>query len=118
MDMKLGLDPKDAMAFWLWVARLWPIILPLVFLALRRSVLGNPVAFAVFGALICFGVQWVVGQVSPSWLSAATAEHGLAEQVFDIALNGLVRSVLVSMGFGLVLLWWFYQTQAEGNAGS
>ena len=103
------------MSFWLWASRLWPIVLALVVLALRRKALANPAAFLVFGALVCFGVQWIVGQFSASWPTAYSGAEGSSDQLFSIALNTLARMVLVSMLLGSALLWWFSRILVENS---
>ena len=91
-------------------------MLALVFLALRRRALGNPVVFLVFGALVCFGVQWIVGQFSASWPTAYSGEEGSSEQLVSMALNALARMVLVSIALGSVLLWWFSRFLIEKDS--
>ena len=89
------------------------MVLDLVFLALRRRALGNPVVFLVFGVLVCFGAQWIVGQISASWPTTYSGEGGSSEQLFSMASNVLARMALVSMALGAVLLWWFSRFLTE-----
>ncbi|MCF1457192.1 MAG: hypothetical protein LPH21_06390 [Shewanella sp.] len=105
--MDLGLNPENAMEFWLWSGRLWPIILTLIFLYLRRKLIANKIGFFIIGVLVCFGVQWVVGQFSLLMPVSYTGEQGSPEQIFSMALNSLARAVIVSMILGSIALWVF-----------
>lgn len=101
------MNPENAMTFWLWAGRLWPIICTLLFLALRHKYINCKAAFIMYGILVCFGVQWIVGQFSLSLPVTYTGGQGSAEQIFSMALNSLARAVIVSIVFGMAALWWF-----------
>jgi hypothetical protein len=69
----LGFSAEGAMEFWLWASRLWPLLVPFLFLAAMPPPRAG--AFILFGALACYGVQSVVGMLSIE-LPAAIPEGG------------------------------------------
>jgi hypothetical protein len=107
--MHFGLGPEEAISFWLWVGRLWPIIFSAGCLFVLRTRVARPMAFLVLGSLVCFGVQWLVSQVSlllpPSFPEGAT----LSEQLLRSVFAAFLQSTLLTSVFSLPPLWWLYR---------
>lgn len=97
------------MAFWLWLARLWPVVPPLAFVLILRGRIARPVSFLVFGVLICLGVQWLVAQVA--LLRPPSSDEGafVFEQMLDVVFAAVVQMILLSLALSLPLLWWLYR---------
>ena len=107
--MQLGFDHEHAMFFWLWAARLWPIILPLAFLLVLRAKVAKPFSFFMLGALVCFGVQLIVGQISPNWPTDIPVEAPFPEQFFQALLGNIFRTIIISLVLSIAPLWWLYR---------
>lgn len=102
--MMLGLSAENAMNFWLWASRLWPLLLPLVLLAFPPRARAG--AFVVFGVLVCYGVQSVVGMFSVELPAGVPEGENLAEKFFSASLAHLARTLLISAVLSLVVLVW------------
>jgi hypothetical protein len=104
--MLLGFDPQNAFTFWLWVARLWPMLLVGGFLFVFRASLRNRLAFGLLGLLVCFGVQFLVGQISVG-LPVAVSEHSESGvQIVEAVLENLMRTVVIASVISIGPLWW------------
>ncbi len=101
------MNPENAMSFWLWAGRLWPLVFTLLFLVVQRKQINSKITYLIYGVLVCFGVQWMVGQFSLSLPVSFSGEQGSPEQIFSMALNSVARAVLVSVVFGVAALWTF-----------
>ena len=104
--MLLGLEPHDALILWIWVARLWPLVLVGGFFVAFRSTLRNPIAFFGIGVLVCFGVQLIVGQVSLGLPVSVGEGNTPANQLVEGLLENLVRTTIVSSALAVAPLWW------------
>jgi hypothetical protein len=105
LRVTLGLPPEDAMAAWLWASRLWPIVLPVLMVTLAPR--AGFVAFVVLGALICFGMQSLVGAFSVE-LPASIPEHGSLEaKVLAVSVAHIARTLFISVVLSVPMLLWF-----------
>jgi hypothetical protein len=102
-------QPEFFMSFWLWLARLWPLVPPLAFLLLLRGKLTRPFSFLVFGSLICLGVQWLVAQVALLRPPTSDEDVFVFEQMLDVVFAAVVQMILLSLALSLPLLWWLYR---------
>ena len=102
-------QPEIFMSFWLWLARLWPIVPPLAFLLILRGRIARPFSFLVFGSLICLGVQWLVAQVALLWPPTSDEDVFVFEQMLDVVFVAVVQMILLSLALSLPLLWWLYR---------
>jgi hypothetical protein len=102
-------QPELSMSFWLWLARLWPIVPPLVFLLILRGRIAQQFSFLVLGSFICLGTQWLVAQVA--LLFPPTSDDGafIAEQMLDVIAVAVVQMLLLSLALSLPLLWWLHR---------
>jgi hypothetical protein len=105
--MDLGMSPENAMSFWLWAGRLWPFIFTSLFLVMWHKQINKKIIYFIYGVLVCFGVQWMVGQFSLSMPVAYTGAQGSPEQIFSMVLNSVARAVIVSVIIGVAALWSF-----------
>lgn len=107
--MQLGLDHEHAMYFWLWAARLWPVLFPLTLVLVLRTKIAKPFTFFILGVLVCYGVQFIVGQISPNWPTGVPTEAPFPEQFFQVLLSNMFRTILISLVLSVAPLWWLYR---------
>jgi hypothetical protein len=108
--MLFGLEPQNAMGLMLWIFRLWPIALPLLFLLNPKVKMPSSVAFLVLGSLVCFGVQSLVGMVSILLPAAFASDASFADKIFQVALVHLQRSIVASFLLSFAPLWWLHRS--------
>ena len=104
--MQLGLPPEQALQVWLWFGRLWPVIPIAGGYLLFRTKLTYPLAFIVFGFLICGGIDAIVGQIAFSAPAPVPADASRAEQMFRLVLINMARTILISFVLSIPILWW------------
>lgn len=80
--MLLGFEPGEVVQGCVWFSRIWPIIGPFVFLLVFKRRIHHPIAFYVFGALVCFGADAVIGLAGIRHREMQGAE-GLSDYAFD-----------------------------------
>lgn len=107
--MQLGLEPQDALSFWVWAARLWPFVLLLGALLLFRSKIEKRFPFFVLGSLLCFGVQLIVGQIAAGLPTDIPVEAPFPEKMLQALLATLSRTILISLVLSVAPLWWLYR---------
>jgi hypothetical protein len=107
--MLFGLEPQNAMELMLWISRLWPIALPLLFLLILKVKRPSFFAFLVLGSLVCFGVQSLVSIVSISLPAAFASDASFTDKIFQVALAHLQRSIVASILLSLAPLWWLHR---------
>jgi len=96
-------DPS-AQLIWLvrasfWANLLWPVVVTGAIAIAKRKQLVRPRLFVFIGSLSCFGVAFLVGQLSAYWrvrLAASTLSDHLLAAVAGSLLGVLVSSVLLS----------------------
>jgi hypothetical protein len=63
----------------------------------------------VFATLVCFGVQWVVGQFSISLPVEYPADAQLPEQIAHAIRSVTMRAIVLSWVLSIPLVWWLYR---------
>jgi hypothetical protein len=95
-----------AMSLLLWVARVWPIVPALAVWLVLRARIERPVTFVVLGALVCFGVQWLVSQVALVFTPVSAPDASVSEQLLKVMFAAVIQNILLSLVVSLPLLWW------------
>ena len=111
LDSVSGDDFKIALLVLTWVMRLWAVVVLAVAAFRLRMRLTKPVAFAVLGSLICYGVVWLLAQTELYWridLLAETPADKLVAVVISSGVGLIVSSGLVS----LAPVVWLYRILA------
>jgi hypothetical protein len=103
------MDTSTLSSVLIWSARLWPAVLVVVILIVGRRRLGRPWAFAVFGCLACFGVQWLVGQASSSWHLQALGHASIEEELRHAILYTGAFVIVVSIVLSSIPLTWLWR---------
>jgi hypothetical protein len=111
--MLFGLEPSDALRVFLWTSRLWPILAPLAFFLVLRRRIRKPLAFFVFGALACYGIHAIVGQIFISLPYDTPASPEIDDQLLHIFVAAMGRTIVVSILVGIVVLYWLYRVHTS-----
>jgi hypothetical protein len=116
--MQFGLDLGEALHLWVWIGRLWPVVLIASIWLLCRNALRKPLTFALLGVLVCFGVQLVVSQLSVL-LPVSTGGGSLVGAEFLTGLLGnVVRTTVASWVLSIFPLVALYRTMRASETGS
>jgi hypothetical protein len=111
--MYLGMEPMDAMHFWLWALKLWPLIPVAAFALFAWRTLRGRLAFFFFGLLVCFGVQFLLAQLFLLMPYPYPPDAAPAEQLLRIGLAATIRTLWVSLVVSLPALWWLQRVLSE-----
>jgi len=97
-------------SFWLivWIGRLWPIVIASVALGAGYKKMRNPVAFFVLALLVCFGVQWIVGQFSVALPVDYPQNAEFSAQFVHVVRMVAIRAIVVSAVLCIPPVWWLY----------
>src|SRR5258706_3104077 len=101
-----ALDSSSVIASLVWVAFIWPPTLVSICLLLgqRRGV--RKLAFLVLGIMVCFGVQWLVGQLSTMWRFNSMVAASLDQRLMAVLERNLIAVLLVSIAVSLGPVLW------------
>jgi len=110
--MLFGLEPGKTLHIYYWVSRIWPVIAPMVFILVFRQKIRNPVAYYVFGALVCIGIYTIVGELLVNLPYHTPEAFSLGERLVQIIAAATGRAILVSIILGMAALYWLYRIYA------
>lgn len=103
------MDAQFSFLLLVWIGRVWPFVIASVALLFAYKKVRNGAAFFVFATLVCFGVQWGVGQFSIALPVEYPADAQLPEQIFHAVRSVAMRTIVLSWVLSIPLVWWLYR---------
>jgi hypothetical protein len=90
--------------------RLVQILCPSVvigcYLLISPGIRGRRAAFAILGALICYGCGWLVGQFTVHWQMSVWKGMSAGNQLVVVALKIGIVTILIAIAVAVIPVYW------------